>query len=1312
MYQQIIGIQCISIILVLIECWVIFKNWKGILHSYLFLSCAAILVNNVGYLMEITSGSEEAFFNALKLSYFGRVWITFALFLFLAELVNFKIPRPVKIALALSNLFTYIAVVTTKETNLYYKNISFEIRGHMPVLVHQNAIVHYLWDVILAVCTIFGLYLLIKALLKERKPIAKKRFIMVLLAIVTLSFFLIIETFSLVPATAVYDMTMVGYPISSIFILIAIFRYRLLDAETLARRFTIDELSEGVIAVDEDENLTYYNKPASIIFPELRSNPAGVIAQLKLSIATDTPIEIDEKIYSPEEKELISNNEKVGTVYAVIDDTEHFKYMAELEEQKSIADNANKAKSKFLARMSHEIRTPINAVLGMDEMILRESHEKEILAYAADIRSAGKTLLSLINDILDFSKIEEGKMEIIPTQYELSSVINDLVNIVRYRAEKKGLKLNVDVEKHIPHLLYGDDIRIKQVAINLLTNAVKYTDKGFVCLTVDYSRVSDKEIDLSFDISDTGVGLKPEDMEKLFSPFTRIDEKHHRTTEGTGLGMSIVQQLLELMGSQLQVKSVYGEGSDFSFTIRQKVISWEEVGNIFSHSEKEEQKHQEYKELFHAPEARILVVDDTEVNLAVVKNLLKKTQIPIDTAASGTEAIRKFKNNSYDIVFIDHMMPDMDGVETLTRMKELEGADSTTFIIFTANAVSGARQMYLNAGFEDYLSKPVDGRRLEEIILRYLPNDKVLAPSEIESEAVSGALIHQKSKVLVIDDDEVICATVSQILGKSFDVFSCNDALQAEKEAVDLQPDLILLDLNLGGKSGFEILHGLKKNVSTSDIPVMFLTADEDRENEALGLKNGALDFIRKPVVPEVLLQRSKRIIALDRFQKDLQGEVRKQSHRAERISREMMLALSHTVDAKDHYTKGHSERVAAYAAEIGRRLGKDPEEQRRLYEIGLLHDIGKIGIPEDIINKTERLSEAEFAQIKTHTVIGYEILKGIGDMQELSQGARSHHERYDGRGYPDGLEGSNIPEVARIICVADCYDAMTSTRTYSVPKPQEKVRGEFERCSGYQFDPEIAQIMIAMIDEDVNYDMNERKAQGSVWKNKEAYWDRYDSDAPTSSGSIAKISGAAVSTPVSDEIDNSEWLRNINGLDIEHGITNCGSFESLVSVVKVFHKTAASKAKEIEDLLASGDIENYTIKVHALKSSARIIGATILSDLAKELEAAGKAADQAKIESDTPTLLSMYRELDTALSGFDEEEKEKPELSDDMRKEAFQTMEEVAQAMDYGMMEQVLKDLKGYSLSEADTDLVKELEALMMQLDWDEILELVKLRE
>jgi HPt (histidine-containing phosphotransfer) domain-containing protein len=449
-------------------------------------------------------------------------------------------------------------------------------------------------------------------------------------------------------------------------------------------------------------------------------------------------------------------------------------------------------------------------------------------------------------------------------------------------------------------------------------------------------------------------------------------------------------------------------------------------------------------------------------------------------------------------------------------------------------------------------------------------------------------------------------------------------------------------------------------------------------------------------------LQRSKNIVALDRFQKDLQGEVNRQALRADRITREMMVALSHTVDAKDHYTKGHSERVATYAAEIGRRMGKPPEEQRKLYEIGLLHDIGKIGISEEILNKTERLSETEFAQIKTHTMIGHEILKGIQDMQELSLGARSHHERFDGRGYPDALSGNDIPEVARIICVADCYDAMTSTRTYSVPKPQEKVRAEFVRCSGYQFDPEIARVMIGMIDEDTDYSMTERHSQGDVWKNKEQYWDNYDSDEPL------PLSSPKDEVVPMENSDSYEWLNSIPELDPDLGIENCGTFESLVAVTKIFHQTARSKADEIENLWNDGDTTNYTIKVHALKSSARVIGARVLSDMAKELEDAGRSGNLAVINSNTPILLKKYRELDACLSSFDEEAGDKPELTQKMRDDAMETIQMVAGAMDYGVMEQLLKDLKGHAMSEEDEKLVCKLENKMMKLDWDGILELV----
>ncbi|MCR5023241.1 MAG: response regulator, partial [Lachnospiraceae bacterium] len=399
---------------------------------------------------------------------------------------------------------------------------------------------------------------------------------------------------------------------------------------------------------------------------------------------------------------------------------------------------ANVAKSAFLSNMSHELRTPINAVLGMDEMILRESEDENINRYATDIRNAGKSLLSLVNDILDFSKIEAGKMEIIPVDYELSSMINDLINLVRIRIEDKDLELVLHVDSTMPHLLHGDEIRLKQVITNILTNAVKYTEKGSITMDLKYEKVNDKEIDLFVSVKDTGIGIKDEDLSKLFAAFERIEEEKNRTIEGTGLGMNITQNLLNMMGSRLEVKSVYGEGSNFFFTIRQGITSDEPIGDIEETYKKTLKEGARYRESFRAPDAEILVVDDTAMNLAVIKGLLKQTQIKIDTAESGFECLDMIRKKRYDIIFLDHRMPEMDGMETFEKMHKMTEDESMCIgipvIALTANAVSGAREGYINAGFNDYLTKPVDGEALESLIIRYLPDDKYTLVNEEEGK--------------------------------------------------------------------------------------------------------------------------------------------------------------------------------------------------------------------------------------------------------------------------------------------------------------------------------------------------------------------------------------------------------------------------------------------------------------------------------------------------------------------------------------------------------------------------------------------------
>lgn len=404
-----------------------------------------------------------------------------------------------------------------------------------------------------------------------------------------------------------------------------------------------------------------------------------------------------------------------------------------MERKRQQALMASEAKGRFLANMSHEIRTPINAVLGMDAMILRECTDTSIREYAMDIQNAGQSLLALINDILDLSKIESGKLEILPEEYDLSSLLHDIMNMISMKAKDKGLVVNLSVDENLPSRLWGDDIRLRQVLVNIMNNAVKYTEKGGVTLTVSGADSSSGALDsdtvylLTFRVQDTGIGIKQEDIAKLFQEFQRIEEERNRNIEGTGLGMSITTQLLELMGSKLEVESVYGEGSTFYFTLEQKVMDAEPIGDLGERIKKRAMEYS-YQAVFTAPEAQVLVVDDNAVNRKVFVNLLKETRVMIDEAAGGMECIRMAGEKQYDVIFLDHMMPDLNGIETLHRIRQLEDCPchSTPIIALTANAVSGAKEMYLKEGFDSFLSKPINPEKLEKMLMQMIPEDKIV----------------------------------------------------------------------------------------------------------------------------------------------------------------------------------------------------------------------------------------------------------------------------------------------------------------------------------------------------------------------------------------------------------------------------------------------------------------------------------------------------------------------------------------------------------------------------------------------------------
>ena len=418
---------------------------------------------------------------------------------------------------------------------------------------------------------------------------------------------------------------------------------------------------------------------------------------------------------------------------------------------------ASKAKSQFLAQMSHEIRTPINAVLGMNEMILRESKSNEILDYATNIQSAGRTLLTLINSILDFSKIEDGKMEIMPVRYETINLIDDLVNMTAERAKKKGLELKTEIDSTLPKSLYGDDVRLRQVITNILTNAVKYTHAGSVTLSISGAETDADTLILHVKVSDTGIGIRAEDIEKLFLSFQRLDEEKNRNIEGTGLGISIVQKLLDMMGSKLEVVSEYGKGSTFSFKIAQKIIDKTPLGDYNEHHAKTHEKISG-KKFLTAEGAKILAIDDNDMNLKVISGLLKRNKIFPDLADSGKQGIEMVKKNFYHIIFLDNMMPIMNGVETLKKMqREKLLSGKTKVIMLTASAIAGMREIYLREGFDDYLSKPIDVSELEKMLEKHLPADLVKFEEEKVEKIVTTEKIEPKiaeEPAEVVGEDE------------------------------------------------------------------------------------------------------------------------------------------------------------------------------------------------------------------------------------------------------------------------------------------------------------------------------------------------------------------------------------------------------------------------------------------------------------------------------------------------------------------------------------------------------------------------------
>ncbi|MCQ2535331.1 MAG: ATP-binding protein [Lachnospiraceae bacterium] len=706
--------------------------------SYYVVLFTLVTVVCLAYFAYSTALDTGMALTANQFSYIDGTFMQMFFLFCVLDICGIEIKKAYGIPLTVCNLFFLLLAFTTQRTGLLYKTYEigfYKDSAHLDVEFGPLQVVFLFWVVF---NTVVPMGMIIYSIVRKKKISYKYTLALGGLEVAIVSLYFIERAFNLG-----FDILPCGYVLMEFVILGIIHRIALYDGSQIVLYNSEDRREFGYIIFDIKKNYVGSNMVARFYFPEInnlaidRPVSGGFIKDEFVDRLSMSVKELESsRVYSREGKEVVCTIKPYrhgpkSTVYGYIieirDDTEQQRLIQELnkvndELEKAVqsAVDASKAKSEFLASMSHEIRTPMNAVLGMNEIALRECKDEAIISYLKDIQNAGSTLLTIINDILDFSKIEAGKIELIKDEYETLYLINGVKNIVEAKAKEKNLDFVVDVDSNIPSMLYGDEGRIRQIIINILNNAVKYTREGKVEFIVNSETITDDKVNIIIAVKDTGIGIKEEDIPVLFDSFSRVDEHKNSRIEGTGLGLAITQRLVKMMQGSIKVDSVYGEGTTFTIRIPQKVVDAAPLYDYEAKAGDSKAGNEKYTHI-DASDLEILVVDDNKLNLTVAKGLLKPTKAKVDTCLSGAECLEKIVQKHYDFVLLDHMMPKMDGIETLHRAKALEDSKckDTVFIALTANAISGVKELYMAEGFDDYVSKPIDNKCLEATIEKY-----------------------------------------------------------------------------------------------------------------------------------------------------------------------------------------------------------------------------------------------------------------------------------------------------------------------------------------------------------------------------------------------------------------------------------------------------------------------------------------------------------------------------------------------------------------------------------------------------------------
>lgn len=650
--------------------------------------------------------------------------------MFMIRWKNIKIPQWVIHLLLVLNMGFYVMIATVDYHHLYYKDYwlapsKANLNGY--TLEISPAPMYYVYMAFLLAEIMTTIGIIISSYCSQRSmPNKGKIHFLMIAAMLSPMLLLFLRILKILKGD---DPTPLGILLSCIFMSIAVVKYGLFDPVKNAKNYIIDNLKEAVIVTDADHRFLFLNSMADKIITSINKEQGYSTDDKIYAFIQGSQDFFDwkDRHYQVEETVLKDNELIQGYMMTIVDVTKIIEQNHLMKRLVLQTEDANRAKTNFVSNMSHEIRTPMNSIVGITEILLRSRHSPKEQEYLLNIQSSGRVLLTIINDVLDCSKMEAGKMQLFDEPYDTCSLFHDLRISMENRIGHSGLELIYDIDQDIPCKLKGDMGRIRQVIINLVNNAIKYTEKGSVRFSVHVRQKNTDKVMLYYEVADTGIGIRKEDQKILFDAFQRVEMDRNRYVEGTGLGLTISQNLVNMMGGVIEVESEYGKGSRFFFTIEQTIIDPTPVSAVNYNGQKDNVTEKEAECLFIAPEAHILLVDDNELNLVVAKELLKPLRMQIDTAENGLQAVKMVRGSQYDLVLMDHMMPVMDGIEAAKAIRALpeDKYQKLPIIALTANAMVDARKEFLNAGMNGFVAKPIDFARICNQLKLWLPKDLV-----------------------------------------------------------------------------------------------------------------------------------------------------------------------------------------------------------------------------------------------------------------------------------------------------------------------------------------------------------------------------------------------------------------------------------------------------------------------------------------------------------------------------------------------------------------------------------------------------------